>query len=104
MTETRYLIIGAGPAGVYAAESIRRLDLRGSITIVTDERYPFYSRPGIAYLLIDMVSAEQVIARRPDHWQRLHIDLRMGVRAERIDPERRLSDWFLGEHRKPEDA
>lgn len=83
---TRYLIIGAGPAGVYAAEAIRRMDAAGEITILTDEPYPFYSRPGIAYLLIDMVSAEQLIARRPDHWERLRINLLIGARAERILP------------------
>lgn len=82
----RYLIIGAGPAGVYAAEAIRQMDSRGEIAILTDEPYPFYSRPGIAYLLIDMVSAEQLIARRPDHWEHLRINLMIGARAERILP------------------
>lgn len=47
----RYLIIGTGPAGLAAAESIREHDLEGEITLVGDEPYGYYSRPGLAYYL-----------------------------------------------------
>jgi NAD(P)H-nitrite reductase large subunit len=81
-----YVIIGAGPAGVYAAEAVRASDPSGNITILTDEPHPFYSRPGIAYLLIDMISPQQLIARRPEHWQTMRIDLVTGARVVRILP------------------
>ena len=84
----RYVIIGNGAAGITAAEELRRRDARSSITIVTDERYPMYSRPGLAYILIDEVSAEQAVARKPEWYTRHHIDL-IFSRAERIDFEAR---------------
>jgi NAD(P)H-nitrite reductase large subunit len=80
----RYVIIGNGAAGVTAAEELSRLDGRSSITIASDEPHPMYSRPGLAYILIDEVSAEQAIARNPDWYARHHINL-IYSRAERID-------------------
>ena len=46
-----YLIIGTGPAGLAAAEAIREHDLDGEITLIGDEPYGYYSRPGLAYYL-----------------------------------------------------
>jgi NAD(P)H-nitrite reductase large subunit len=43
-----------------------------------------YSRPGLAYVLIGEVSAEQAIARKPEWYARRHISL-IHSRAERID-------------------
>ena len=84
----RYVIIGNGAAGITAAEELRRRDARSSISVVTDERYPMYSRPGLAYVLIDEVSAEQAVARKPEWYARQHIDL-IFSRAIRIDSEAR---------------
>lgn len=47
----KYLIIGAGPAGVIAAETLRKLDAAAEITIIGDEPEPPYSRMAIPYLL-----------------------------------------------------
>ena len=44
MTETRYLILGNGVAGLSAAQEIRRADPDGKITIVADEADPYYYR------------------------------------------------------------
>ena len=85
----RYVIIGNGAAGITAAEELRRRDPASSLTILSDEPYPMYSRPGLAYVLIDEVSAEQTIARKPEWYARLHIKLVYG-RAEHIDCEARL--------------
>ena len=40
----QYLIIGNGVAGTTAAESIRKQDPEGTITVVTEEEIPFYYR------------------------------------------------------------
>ncbi len=42
--DRRYLIIGNGVAGTTAAETIRKKDARGRITLVTEEDLPFYRR------------------------------------------------------------
>ena len=51
----KHLIIGAGPAGVVAAETLRKLDATAEITIIGDEPEPPYSRMAIPYLLINNI-------------------------------------------------
>jgi nitrite reductase (NADH) large subunit len=63
---TRYLILGNGAAGATAAEEIRQCDAHGQITMVSAERHPMYSRPGLAYVIIDEIPEHQVIARTPE--------------------------------------
>lgn len=48
---TDYVIIGSGPAGIAAVEAIRSQDQYGGITLISNEREGFYSRPGLAYYL-----------------------------------------------------
>jgi len=50
-----HVIIGAGPAGVVAAETLRHCDPAGRVTIIGDEPEPPYSRMAIPYLLADSV-------------------------------------------------
>ena len=56
----RYVIVGGGIAGLTAAQVIRRDDARGQITIVSAERHPTYSRPGLAYLLAGDIPTSQL--------------------------------------------
>jgi NAD(P)H-nitrite reductase large subunit len=46
-----YLIIGGGVAALGAIDGIRSIDATGKITLVTNEAFPPYSRPGISYWL-----------------------------------------------------
>ena len=75
MNQKRYLIVGNGAAGLSAAEAIRSRDTQGQITIVSDEPYRFYSRPGIAYYLSGQLPAEQLIARGESFYQEHNIHL-----------------------------
>jgi len=54
----KYLIIGAGAAGVSAIEAIRTQDPIGEITQVCDEAAGYYSRPGLAYYLTGEISED----------------------------------------------
>ncbi len=47
----RYVIIGAGPAGVVAAEYLAENDPKGDVLIISGEPEPPYSRMAIPYLL-----------------------------------------------------
>jgi NAD(P)H-nitrite reductase large subunit len=85
---TRYVIVGNGAAGATAAETIRERDPRGYITIVSGEPYPMYSRPGLAYVIINEVPFEQIIARTPQWYDDLAIQLVFG-RATGLDVRRR---------------
>jgi len=98
----RYVIIGNGAAGITAAEELRRRDARASITIATDESHAMYSRPGLAYILTDEVSAAQAVARKPEWYARHHIQL-VHSRAQRIDFGARQVELANG-HSQPYDA
>jgi NADPH-dependent 2,4-dienoyl-CoA reductase/sulfur reductase-like enzyme len=70
-----HVIIGGGPAGVIAAETIRKLAPHDNITIVSDEPEPPYSRMAIPYLLMGSVKENGTHLRKsPTHLQDLHIN------------------------------
>ncbi len=77
----KYLIVGAGPAGVIAAETLRGVDPRGSITLIGDEPEPPYSRMAIPYLRAGNVGEEGTHLR---HGARHYDDLKIDVRRGRI--------------------
>lgn len=92
----RYLIIGAGAAGVSAAETIRSRDARGEITILAEEAEGYYSRPGLAYLLTGEIPEEMLYPFSPDDFHRLRAHVRH-ARAVRILPAARQVELAGGE-------
>lgn len=92
----KHLILGAGPAGVIAAETIRRHAPADEVVIVGDEPEPPYSRMAIPYLLDGQIGeAGTYLRHAADHYARLRIGLRTGVRATAVDTAARqvtLSD------------
>ena len=80
-----YLILGAGPAGVIAAETLRRVDPEGAITLVGDESEPPYSRMALPYLLAGKIDEKGTHLRHgADHYEALSIR-RVEGRAAAID-------------------
>ena len=73
----KHVIIGAGPAGVIAAETLRKADAQASVTVIGDEPEPPYSRMAIPYLLTGGVGEEGTYLRHgADHYEKLAVDLR----------------------------
>src|SRR5215831_2985743 len=62
-TSKRYLLIGNGASGTYAAETIRKTDAEGEITLVTNEPYPLYNRVALPPFLRDEAKREKVFLR-----------------------------------------
>jgi NAD(P)H-nitrite reductase large subunit len=84
-SEMKHLILGAGPAGVIAAETIRKHAPGDEILIVGDEPEAPYSRMAIPYLLIgDIGESGTHLRHAGDHYQKLRIGLQRG-RAVGID-------------------
>jgi NADPH-dependent 2,4-dienoyl-CoA reductase/sulfur reductase-like enzyme len=81
----RYVIVGNGPAGETAAQTIREHDAAADITIVGAEQVPFYSRPGLAYLLTGLVPETGLFSRPDRDLERAGISRSVGL-VERIDP------------------
>jgi len=86
---THHVILGAGPAGVIAAETIRKHAPADRITLVGDEPEPPYSRMAIPYLLIGQIDeAGTHLRKAPDHYERLGIE-RVFARAKSVDAQAR---------------
>lgn len=69
-----HVILGAGPAGVIAAETIRKLAPTDSITLVGDEPEPPYSRMAIPYLLMGNIGESGTYLRKKlSHYQDLKV-------------------------------
>ncbi len=80
-----YVVLGAGPAGVIAAETLRRMDRGGRVTLVGDEPEAPYSRMAIPYLLAETVEEEGTHLRHgAGHYDARQIELRQD-RAAGID-------------------
>ena len=87
---TKHLILGAGPAGVIAAETIRKHAPRDEIVIVGDEREAPYSRMAIPYLLMGNIGEEGTHLRHgADHYPKLDIEIVRGRRAKAVDVAQR---------------
>jgi NAD(P)H-nitrite reductase large subunit len=81
----KHLIIGNGPAGVVAAETLRKLDAEADIVLAGDEPEPPYSRMAIPYLLMGNIAEPGTHLRKEaDHYSRLKIRL-VNSRVEKID-------------------
>jgi NADPH-dependent 2,4-dienoyl-CoA reductase/sulfur reductase-like enzyme len=71
-----HVILGAGPAGVIAAESLRKHKPLDAITIVGDEKEPPYSRMAIPYLLAGQIDEKGTWLRKgADHFDALQVNL-----------------------------
>ena len=72
----RHVILGNGPAGVVAAETIRRHAPHDEIVLVGAEPEPPYSRMAIPYLLTGKIGEPGTYLRKePGHFARLAIEL-----------------------------
>jgi len=60
----KHVIIGAGPAGVIAAETLRKVQPDSTVTIVNDEPEPPYSRMAIPYYLIGKINEAGTYLRK----------------------------------------
>ena len=81
----KYLLIGAGAAGVSAIEAIRSLDSTGEITQVCDETAGYYSRPGLAYFLTGEITEDSLYPFQNNDFDRLKVQ-QIRSQAKRILP------------------
>jgi NAD(P)H-nitrite reductase large subunit len=84
-----HVILGAGPAGVIAAETLRKHAPNDSITLVGDEAEPPYSRMAIPYLLIGNIDERGTYLRKSDdHFQKLNVT-QVRAKATKVDAKAR---------------
>src|SRR5437867_2650994 len=73
MTSAHYVIVGSGIAGLSAAEALRASEPHAVISMVSEEPHPFYSRPGLAYLLRGDLPEKQLVIRTRDDVRALNV-------------------------------
>ncbi len=91
----KIVIVGAGPAGVSAAETIRAYDNEAEIVMLSAEPYLPYSPPAMADHFIHGSDAH--LWRGEDWPQQTDVHYRKGVEVTRIEPDEHLLQLKDGE-------
>ena len=81
----QHVVIGAGPSGVIAAETLRKLQPAASVTLLGDEPEPPYSRMAIPYFLTKQIAEQGTHLRKTsDHFAQRDIKI-MQTRVASLD-------------------
>ncbi len=94
-TKKHHVIIGASAAGLAALEAIRSVDQECTVTVLSRERAPLYSRVGLTHFLDGTVRVNGMNTYGADYFERQKARLLAGVAAVQVDPKARrvkLSD------------
>ena len=92
----KHVILGNGPAGVIAAEIIRKRSPNDQIVMIGSEDAPPYSRMAIPYLLMGNIQESGTYLRKdPDHYQKLKIQ-KVNGQAIAVDPRAKKVELLDG--------
>lgn len=87
---SRIVLVGGGVAAAAAAHTLRREGFAGALTLVGAEPHLPYERPPLSKkYLRGEVSRDDLPFPAPDWYETAGVDLRLGVRATRIDASAR---------------
>ena len=86
----KYVIIGASAAGLATAESIRKYDRDGDVTVLTEEAYLPYSRPSISYYLKGKVKESDMPLRKSNYYKQKNINVVTDSKATEVDTDKKV--------------
>ena len=93
----KHVIIGNGPTGLVAAETLRRLQPDAEIALIGDEKEPPYSRMAIPYFLQgNIAEAGTHLRKTHDHYAKQRIHLIEG-RVAKVDPKAKQVEFASGD-------
>jgi len=92
-----YVIIGQGAAGTSAANTLRSLDSKVPITVITNELDYFYSRIDLPDILSGKYSPQDSIRQTPEEFAEKSIACRMGETVQEILAEEKVILLASGE-------
>jgi NAD(P)H-nitrite reductase large subunit len=84
----QFVIIGNSAAGIGALEAIRSSDRQSSVTLVSDENQPLYSRCLLSYFIADTIAEERLLFRPADFYRQMEAKIVLGRKVESLDPSR----------------
>ncbi len=82
-----HVIIGNGVAGIKAAETIRKHDPDGKITVIGDEDHAFYYRPQLPGFVAGKIEEERLWGKKSDFYEKNNIISRLGKTVTGIKPD-----------------
>ena len=83
----KFLIIGNGAAGYYAADAIRKRNKQCEIEIISDEPYLTYYRPAISDGISENLKDESFYLSPKEWYATNNISLTLGVKVQNLNPE-----------------
>jgi len=86
VSDTRYVIIGNGVAGISAAQEIRKVDPDGVVSIIADEPDPYYYRASLSEWISEASTDEMIRARTPAFYDDMGFETIPGS-VTGVDPE-----------------
>ena len=86
---TRFVIIGNGAAGTYAAEQIRKDDAAAEIMMIDDEKYTLYNRVSLPRYLKGVLLEQRVQVRDMEWHTKNRIDLRLETKVTAVNFEQK---------------
>ncbi|SFE80408.1 NAD(P)/FAD-dependent oxidoreductase [Alteribacillus iranensis] len=82
------IIIGAGLSGLHAAETLRHEGFDGRIILIDREKEYPYDRPPLSKeLMMGTMSSSEIYLRTISEYERLKIELRLGLNIDEINTE-----------------
>jgi NAD(P)H-nitrite reductase large subunit len=88
---SKYVIVGASAAGIGAVEAIREVDPVGTVTVISEELCPQYSRPMISDFVSGKASLEKMKCRDDHFWEKNKVQALTGRTAVRLN----LADRYV---------
>jgi NAD(P)H-nitrite reductase large subunit len=81
----KYVIVGASAAGIGAVEAIRDVDPVGTITVISEEPCPQYSRPMISDFVSGKATFQKMMCRENDFWKTNNVEALTGRTAVNLN-------------------
>ena len=94
----KYVIVGASAAGIGAVEAIREVDPVGTVTVISDEQCPQYSRPMISDLVSGKANFDKMLCREDTFWQKNHVEALTGRTAVSLNLAEKWVALDKGDH------
>lgn len=97
------MIIGANSAGISAALSARKADLRAEIILISDEAYWPYSRCGLPYVLSEEIASfNELTFFSPSYYRMMKLDFRAKTIAKGVDAQNKTLQVATTENEQEE--
>jgi phenylglyoxylate dehydrogenase epsilon subunit len=86
----KYVIIGDSSAGISALQAIRKIDLEGSITIISKEHHPPYTPIVLPYVIEGKIGEEGIGLREEDFFRKNYVKLIKGKEVTGVQPTKKI--------------